>query len=70
MNFVDSLSEQGKVNWLEIYQQFMGTEWTPTKDKRAIHLEAKIEDTAEIAELMKQKPDYSIDVQGRGNAQA
>ena len=66
MNFVDSLSEKGKQNWVEIYRQFMGKKWeNPTKDKRAIHCEVKIEDTEEIARLMAEKPSYSVDVQGR-----
>ena len=63
--FTDFLSEKGKANWAELYKQFMGKKWIPAKDKRGIECETKIEDTAEIARIMEQKPGYSVDVQGR-----
>ena len=64
--FVDFLSEKGKANWAELYEQFMGKKWAPpAQDKRGIECETKIEDTAEIGKLMQQKPGYSVDVQGR-----
>jgi hypothetical protein len=74
--FWESLSESSKKRWagteegnekvVGIYEQFTGRKWVPpAKDKRAIHCETKIEDTAEIADLMKQKPNYPLDVQGR-----
>jgi hypothetical protein len=64
--FTDSLSEKSKESWPEIYQRLTGRKWcAPEKDKRAIHLEVKIEDTAEIAKIMEERPNYVVDVQGR-----
>jgi len=64
--FVDLLSESGKAKWAELYKQFMGKKWKPpAQDKRAIHCEPKLEDATEIAQIMKQKPGYSVDVQER-----
>jgi len=64
--FVDLLSEKGKANWAEIYKQLTGKKWVPpAQDKRGIQCETKIEDTAEIDKIMRQKPGYSLDVQGR-----
>jgi hypothetical protein len=55
--FVDSLSEKGKQNWPELYEKLTGRKWeNPTKDKRAIHCEAKIEDISEIAKFMEEVP--------------
>jgi N-acetyl-anhydromuramyl-L-alanine amidase AmpD len=70
--FVDSLSEKGKVTWAELYEKFKGKKWeSPTKDKRKIHLEGKLEAIEELEQIMKERPGYSVDVQGReGNAQA
>jgi len=66
MKFWESLSESSKPKWAELYKQFMGKKWTPPKrDKRAIECKTKIEDTAEIEKLMKERPGYSVDVQGR-----
>jgi len=64
--FTDLLSEKGKQNWPEIYKQLTGKKWIPPKkDKRGIQCETKIEEPEEIAKLMKQKPGYSVDKQGR-----
>jgi len=64
--FTDFLSEKGKANWAELYKQFMGKKWTPpAQDKRAIECDTKLEDTAEIGKLMKERPGYSVDVQER-----
>lgn len=53
-NFVDSLSKQGKVNWLKLYKKFKRREWKPEeKDKRGISLEPKLEDLEEIGRLMR-----------------
>jgi len=57
MNFVESLSEESKENWPEIYQHFTGKKWRPLrKDKRGIRLEAKLEDVEEIGRIMRQVP--------------
>jgi hypothetical protein len=62
----DSLSERSRKDWPEIYERLTGRKWeNPIKDKRAIHLEAKLEDTQEIARIMEQSPSYVVDVQGR-----
>jgi hypothetical protein len=64
--FVGSLSEKSKANWAEIYQQFMGKEWTaPKKDKRAIHVKAKLEAPEELEQIMQESPNYTIDALGR-----
>ena len=53
-NFVDSLSEQGKANWLRLYKKFKRREWKPAeKDKRGITCETKIEDAEEIGRMMR-----------------
>ena len=66
MEFLDCTTENGKKVLAQIYEQLTGRKWRPPKqDMRAIKIEAKIEDIGEIAELMKQKPNYSIDAQGR-----
>jgi hypothetical protein len=66
MNFVDSLSEKGRANWPEIYQRLTGKKWeNPTKDKRGIKCETKLESLEEIDKLMRQKPNYTIDTEGR-----
>jgi hypothetical protein len=55
--FVDSLSEQGKQNWAEIYKEFTGKKWeNPTKDKRGIKCETKIESLEEISRFMEEVP--------------
>ena len=63
--FTDFLSEKGKANWAELYKQFMGKDWIPPFKDKNIECETKIEDLAEISKLMKEKPGYSVDVQGR-----
>ena len=64
--FVDFLSEPSREKWAELYKQFMGKKWVPpAQDKRGIQCETKIEDLAEIGKLMKERPGYSVDVQGR-----
>jgi hypothetical protein len=66
MNFLDCTTENGKKVLAQLYEQLTGRKWVPpARDKRAIHCETKIEDVSEIADLMKQKPNYSLDVQGR-----
>ena len=66
MNFVKALSEKSKEDWPEIYKAIKGKKWVPPKqDKRGIRCETKIENTEEIAKIMKQKPGYSVDKQGR-----
>ena len=60
------LSEEKKEEWAKRYKKRFGKEFIPpTKDKRAIECETKIEDTTEIARIMEQKPGYSVDVQER-----
>ena len=76
--FVDVLSEKSKERWTGtekcdgkekvkgIYEHFTGKKWVPpVKDKRGIRCETKIESPEEIAKIMKQKPGYSVDKQGR-----
>ena len=64
--FADVLTEKGKENWAALYKKVKGKKWVPpVKDKRGIRCETKIEDTEEIAKIMKQKPGYSDDKQGR-----
>ena len=76
--FVDVLSEKSKERWAGtekcdgkekvkgIYEHFTGKKWVPpVKDKRGIRCETKIESPEEIAKIMKQKPSYSVDKQGR-----
>jgi len=54
-NFVDSLSESGKRNWLKLYKRFKYREWKPEeKDKRGITCETKIENLDEIGILIRQ----------------
>jgi len=60
------LSEEKKEEWAKRYKKRFGKEFIPpAQDKRAIECETKIEDTAEIEKLMKERPGYSVDVQGR-----
>jgi len=65
--FVDAIqTEKSKENWAVLYKKVKGKKWVPpVKDKRGIQCETKIEDTEEIAKIMKQKPGYSVDKQGR-----
>jgi len=66
MKFWESLSEQSKPKWAELWKDKMGQDWVPPeRDKRAIKCETKLEDTTEIDKLMREKPGYSVDVQGR-----
>ena len=66
VTFWESLSEPSKANWAEIYKKLTSRDWKPpAQDKRAIQCEPKIEDISEIDKLMRQSPNYSIDVQGR-----
>jgi len=68
--FWESLSEKSREDWPEIYQKFKGKKWeNPIKDERGIQAETKIEDIEEIDRLMRQKPNYSIDIQGRGKGE-
>ena len=53
--FWESLSEQGKVNWPEIYKQLTGKKWEVPTNK-AIQCETKIEDLSEIDKLMREVP--------------
>ena len=53
--FWESLSEKGKQNWVEFCEK-MGKWENPTKDKRAIKCETKLEDVSEIAKLMEERP--------------
>jgi len=49
-----------------LYKKVKGKKWVPpVKDKRGIRCETKIESPEEIAKIMKQKPGYSVDKQGR-----
>jgi hypothetical protein len=58
------LSERGKANWAELYEQFMGIPWEKaSSDDRAIHCEPKLESLEEIDKLMRQKPSGRM---GRG----
>ena len=60
------LTEEDKGKLSRCYEQLAGRKLKPPeREKRAIHLEAKIESPVEIAHLMEQAPNYVIDVQGR-----
>ena len=64
--FYKAVSERTKANWEKVFQDAMGRKWEePTGDERGITCETKIEDTTEIDKIMRQKPGYSVDVQGR-----
>ena len=53
------LTEQDKVKLARFYEENFGKKLVlPVRDRHAIHLEAKLEDLEEIAELMKSKPHY------------
>jgi hypothetical protein len=61
------LSEENRKRLAQIYKDITdGKELKPPKkDKRAVHLEAKLESPEEMAEIMQESPPYSVDVQGR-----
>jgi len=60
----DSLSEKSRETWAELWKRYMGREWeNPTK--QAIRLEGKLEAPEELERIMKERPPYVIDVQGR-----
>jgi len=61
----DSLSEKSRENWPEIYKKLTGKEWVPPQKGRTIQCETKIEELPEIDKIMREKPGYSVDVQGR-----
>ena len=56
--FVDAIqTEKSKENWAVLYKKVKGKKWVPpVKDKRGIQCETKIEDTEEIAKIMRQMP--------------
>ncbi len=57
MKFTDCLSEDTREAWPEIYERLTGKKWeNPTKDKRGITCETKLEDIEEISKIMKEKP--------------
>jgi len=60
------LTEEDKEKLAQVYKNLTGRKLSPPeREKRAVHLEAKLESPAEIAHLMEQAPNYPIDVQGR-----
>ena len=60
------LTEENKQKLSRCYEQLAGRKLKPPeREKRAIHLEAKMEGDAEISKLMQESPNYVIDVQGR-----
>lgn len=60
------LSKENKDKLARFYEENFGMKLVPPRrDRRAIHCEVKIEDTAEISRLMQESPNYSLDVQGR-----
>jgi hypothetical protein len=63
------LSKEKREEWAKRYKKRFNKEFIPPerdeRDMKVINLETKLEVTSEIAELMKQAPNYSIDVQGR-----
>jgi len=64
MSIWKSLSEQSKPKWAELYEKLTGKKWEiPTKEPDKC--ETILEDVSEIDKLMKEKPGYSVDVQGR-----
>lgn len=63
----DILSPENKVNLAKVYKNLTGLDFVPPKDedKRKIHCEAKVEAIEELEQIMKERPNYTIDVQGR-----
>jgi len=60
------LSEEDKEKLAQIYEQLTGRKFKPpARDKQTVHLEAKLEDAEEMEKIMKQAPNYAVDVQGR-----
>ena len=60
------LSKEDKEKLALIYEQLTGKKLKPPVRDKEIHLEARLEDTPEIARIMEQSPNYPLDSQGRG----
>jgi len=63
------LSEEKKEEWAKRFKKRFGVEFIPPgkdeRDVKAINLEAKMEDTAEMREIMEQAPNYSVESKER-----
>lgn len=61
--FCKLLSDQGRVNFWKLCQEF-GVDPQEQLDERGIHVEARVEED-EIAEIMQEVPNYTISKEGR-----
>ena len=67
MKLWNFLKPEKKMELAVWYRKNFGFPFQPPveKEERRIHLQAKIEDVSEIADLMKQKPNYSVEEKSR-----